>query len=284
MASVPRGSSGGGNGKSEKPFTLIPLSSEQRLPQIAWLAAAAATFLGVASPASGAANPFDMYAPLVGIGDKVPDVRLVDQTGRRTSLADYRGNTVVITFIYTNCTDECPLISAKFRRLSGLLAGTRFHLVEVTLDPARDNVRAIARYGRHFGADPARWSILTGTQAELARFWRAMGESVIPGTRGDVIHNNRTIIVAADGTVADIIDEAAWTPSDLAAQVRHTAGEPSNPLARFDLALGKAVANVCGGFTSGRAGLLDLIATLLVLGGLGLALYLLGKRFFAVPG
>lgn len=225
-----------------------------------------------------------MYVPLVGIGDKVPDVRLVDQTGRRTSLADYRGNTVVVTFVYTNCRDECPLISAKFRRLSDLLDGTRFHLVEVTLDPARDNVHAIAAYGHRFGADPARWSILTGTQAELARFWRAMGESVIPGTHGDIIHNNRTFIVAADGTVADIIDEAAWTPNDLAAQVRHVSGETSNPLARFDLALGRAVTYVCGGFISGRAGLLDLIGTLLVLGGFGLALYLLGKRFFALPG
>src|ERR1700737_37417 len=136
MASAPPGPSGGGGGKSEKPFMLIPLSPEHRLPQIAWLAAAA-LFLGVASPASGAANPFDMYVPLVRIGDKVPDVRLVDQTGRRSSLADYRGNTVVVTFIYTNCRDECPLISAKFRRLSGMLDGTRFHLVEVTLDPAR---------------------------------------------------------------------------------------------------------------------------------------------------
>ncbi len=42
----------------------------------------------------------------IGIGDKAPDFQLSDQTGRKVSLADYRGQKAVVLYFYPK--DETP--------------------------------------------------------------------------------------------------------------------------------------------------------------------------------
>lgn len=237
--------------------------------------------LGASRPAA-ASNPFDARVPILGAGDAVPATAFTDQTGKRIRLQDFGNRTVVLAFIYTSCTDECPLISAKFAQLQRILDPAKFHLVEVTLDPARDTPQKIRAYAHRFKVDPRMWSILIANQSQLATFWRAMGESVIRGTHGEIIHNDRTFVIAAGARIADIIDEATWTPSQIAAQAEEVAGQPSSVLARADLALGKAVAFVCGGFQSGHAGIVDVIAMIAVTAVFGLALYLIGRRMFAL--
>jgi len=246
------------------------------------LALALSLTLVAARPAT-AGNPFDAYVPLLGVGDRAPTTSLVDQEGRHVSLSGFRGKTVIVSFIYTNCTDVCPLISSKFGRLQAALTPGRFHLVEISVDPARDTRSTITRYARRFHADPARWSILTGSTAALTKLWRALGESVIPGAHGEVIHNDRTIVVAPDGTIAEIIDEAGWTVPEMVAEARAVAGKPSRIVERADLELGKAVGFVCGGFQSGRAGLADLLGTIAILVGFGMILYFAGKKFSSLP-
>ena len=44
-----------------------------------------------------------------------PAFTLDDQFGKRVSLADYRGKAVLLTFLYVECPDVCPLITAALR-------------------------------------------------------------------------------------------------------------------------------------------------------------------------
>jgi protein SCO1/2 len=39
----------------------------------------------------------------------VPEFSFVERNGKRTSLAALRGKVWIADFIYTNCTDTCPL-------------------------------------------------------------------------------------------------------------------------------------------------------------------------------
>lgn len=41
--------------------------------------------------------------------------------------------------------------------------------VSFTIDPDRDTPEVLAAYGNRYKADPARWSLLTGTRAELKK-------------------------------------------------------------------------------------------------------------------
>ncbi|HLJ83127.1 MAG TPA: SCO family protein [Candidatus Eremiobacteraceae bacterium] len=237
---------------------------------------------GISLPAFAAPpNPFSLPPERVlGRGDLIPDTSLVDQTGAHRSLRDFRGDTLVIGFIYTSCKDECPLVTAKFSALESRLPQAGFHLIEVTVDPERDTPRVLAAYAKTHHVDAARWTLLTGSATAIALFERALGVSAIDDGRGTIVHNDRTIIVDGQGTIADVIDEAGWTPDDIASDARNVAGLAANPLDRMDLALGQAVAYVCGGVVNGRTGLTDLVAVIAIFGLSAWAMVWVSRKFF----
>lgn len=96
-----------------------------------------------------------------------PTFALTDQLERPVSSDDFRGRVVVANFIYTNCTDICPLLSLRMQQLQqrlqseGLL-GSRVQLLSFTVDPARDTPPILHDYGANHQADPDAWSFLTG--------------------------------------------------------------------------------------------------------------------------
>jgi len=227
--------------------------------------------------AAAADNPFDHVVPLVNVGDPPPSTVFVDQRGRRVALRDLRGNAVAIAFVYTRCRDACPVITRKLAQVRSALGDGPFRLVEVTIDPSHDDPRAMAAYAREYRIDAPRWLALTGAPAEVDDFNRRMGVQAIQTGKDVVVHNDRVVLVSPDGSVVDTIDGASWTPADLAAQLRHVSGMSSSPLARFDLAIGAAVA-FCGGALSGRAGIGDLLVSVGVFAvGIGLFVWLVRR-------
>ncbi|MCA1554337.1 MAG: SCO family protein, partial [Chloroflexi bacterium] len=69
-----------------------------------------------------------------------PDFQLTDASEQPFKLSEQKGCVVVLTFLYTNCPDECPLIAERLREANDKLGkdanGVRF--VAVSLDPERD--------------------------------------------------------------------------------------------------------------------------------------------------
>jgi cytochrome oxidase Cu insertion factor (SCO1/SenC/PrrC family) len=93
----------------------------------------------------------------------LPDFSLIERGGRRVTLADFRGKVWIASFIYTHCTDTCPLQSARMARLQeDLRAEPDVRLVSITVDPERDTPRVLAEYAARFSADRDRWLFLTG--------------------------------------------------------------------------------------------------------------------------
>lgn len=218
---------------------------------LAFAAAAALT-------AALAANPFDATQGLLQRGDALPAASFTDQRGRASSLQDFHGKTIVVAFVYTNCSDRCPLISQKFTQLARVLPARDFHLVEMSIDPARDTPRALALYARRYRVDAAQWTLLTGDEPRLSAFERRLGEFAVDAGKGEVIHNDRLVIIGPDGRIGALIDDPVWSAADVAAEARAVAGQRSDPVARLSLALTNAAA-ACGSFISGRSGLTDLI-------------------------
>lgn len=221
-------------------------------------------------------NPFDRTAHPLAIGDMLPDATYADQNGHKVSIAALRGRTLIMAFIYTNCGDQCPLITGKFARLAAALPADRFELLEISIDPARDSPAAIANFAHAHDVHAPNWHVLTGDAGLVDSFAKPLGVSVIAGGHGELLHSERTVIAGPDGRIRDLIDDAGWTPDQVIAAARHAGGLPSSSLARFDLELGKAVQAVCGGATAARSGLADLLGIVAVL-----ALGILAALFFA---
>ncbi len=102
------------------------------------------------------------------------DFELIDHNGNPYRLSDQRGRVVVLTFLYTSCTDVCPFVGAKLSRVSEKLGADpqEVEFLVITTDPERDDVDRIARYSRKMGMSD-RWHFLTGPQEKLQAIWEA---------------------------------------------------------------------------------------------------------------
>ena len=133
----------------------------------------------------------------------VADFTLIDQDGKPFRFAATHGKVVLITFIFTTCPDVCPLLTAKFAAIQRALAERRiadYHLLSITTDPERDGTTALKDYAGHFKADLSHWSFVTGSRADLAKVWKALGVNVTKTESGEVSHTTLTTLVDRRGT------------------------------------------------------------------------------------
>src|ERR1700737_206769 len=105
--------------------------------------------------------------PTLDVFGPSPEFQLTDQTGATFSSHDLAGRVTLLDFVYTHCTDACPLLSATFqqaqRKLSDeKLLGSRVVLVSLSVDPLHDTPSVLAEYGERFKADANGWKLLTG--------------------------------------------------------------------------------------------------------------------------
>jgi protein SCO1/2 len=124
--------------------------------------------------ADGHASP----PPLSGdaLDRALPPLPLVTARGRTTSLAAYSGRIIVLSPFLTLCHEVCPLTTAAFQTMQRDLARAgldrRVVFVEVSVDPWRDSPTRLRAFAR---LTHTSFPLLTGSTAELARFWRFFG-------------------------------------------------------------------------------------------------------------
>jgi protein SCO1/2 len=180
-------------------------------------------------PDARAVKILDVMQP----GDEVPSDPLQDQTGATRTLADWRGQALAVTFVYTRCPlpDFCPLMDRRFGELQRAIAGDarlrdRVHLVSVTFDPAHDTPAVIQAHARSRGADPETWTYLTGAAAAIEHFTSRFGVSPIAGPDASqtITHNLRTAVVDRQGRLVTIHSGNEWTVDELLAELRRASG------------------------------------------------------------
>jgi protein SCO1 len=100
----------------------------------------------------------------------IPDFSLTDRSGSSVTLADLRGKIWIADFIYTTCTDTCPLQTAMMAKLQEeYSAKPDVRLVSFTVDPERDTPQALKLYAERYRADSQRWYFLTGQRDRILR-------------------------------------------------------------------------------------------------------------------
>ncbi len=113
-------------------------------------------------------SQFRPRSPLPVLGP-VADFALTNQQGRAVSLADLRGHAWVADIIFTRCAGPCPRMTRQMKELQDALpAASPTRLVTLTTDPDFDTPLVLKTYGDRFGANPERWTFLTGTKKEIA--------------------------------------------------------------------------------------------------------------------
>ena len=123
-----------------------------------------------------------------------------DQSGAARFLSDWRGTPVLLAMIYTHCTATCPLAVSELKRIAALHPDVRFVLV--SLDPARDDVSRLADYAAERALDPSRWTLLTGSDADVRDLAATLDVRYRRVTPEDLAHSNLITLLDREGRVA----------------------------------------------------------------------------------
>ena len=147
--------------------------------------------------------------------DRVAPHRLLGSSGQpERLLAIGRGELALVSFVYLQCDEACPLSTALLHDLDRELAkhkalAGRVELVTVSFDPARDRPEQMAEL-RERMAPQGRWRFLTAKNAEALRPVLAdFGQDAvwIPGGKNapDALrHVLKVFLVDASGAVRQI--------------------------------------------------------------------------------
>ncbi|MDX5321327.1 MAG: SCO family protein, partial [Bacteroidota bacterium] len=106
------------------------------------------------------------------IGDTVyhaiSDFTFIDQEGDSFSQRDLNGKIYVANFFFTNCPDICPSMMSNLQFVyNKYKESPDIRFVSLTVDPARDSVPVLEKYGYHLGAQPKQWYLGTGSKSLL---------------------------------------------------------------------------------------------------------------------
>lgn len=159
-------------------------------------------------------------------GDEVPNFKLVNQNGKNISLHQYRGQTLLLTLIYTRCPfpDYCPRVTHEFAEINKQLSADpthydKTHLLSISFDPAHDTPKILRDYGFSSAGnkDPAiftHWEFATIPQNELPEFANFFALSY-KEEGGLITHSLSTAVIGPDGKILAWYHGAGWQAADL---------------------------------------------------------------------
>ena len=163
-------------------------------------------------------------------GDEVPDFKLVNQSSKNISLHRYRGQTLLLTLIYTRCPfpDFCPRVSHEFAAIDRQLRADparygKTHLLSISFDPEHDTPRILRVYGYKCAGskDPrlfTRWEFSVIPRTELPEFADYFALTY-KEEAGLITHSLSTAVISPDGRILKWYHGADWQASDLLQEI-----------------------------------------------------------------
>ncbi|QYK46813.1 MAG: SCO family protein [Phycisphaeraceae bacterium] len=113
------------------------------------------------------ASPLEADEGLEGL--VIPDFHLVDQFGKPVDQTIFDGRITILDFSFTNCPFVCPGMNAAMLMLQSQLVGTSVRFASISVDPRNDVPEVLKAHADKIGVDHARWTWLTGEEAEIKR-------------------------------------------------------------------------------------------------------------------
>ena len=166
-------------------------------------------------------------------GDLLPEYHFTNQLGQAISTAQYKGQALAITFLFTRCPypNFCPLMANNFSLAARKLlatpnAPTNWHLLTITFDPENDTPPVLRAYAEAHHADFTHSTFATGALIDITAIGEQFGLAFWKEQGSIINHNLRTIVIDASGRVQKIFNGNTWQPEDLVAELIKAAKVP----------------------------------------------------------
>ncbi len=167
-------------------------------------------------------------------GDTVPSFTFLNQFGKAVRLGQFRGQPLLLTFIYTRCPipDYCPLISNRFAEVLRLLQHdpavlAKANMLSISIDPEHDTPAILHKYGSSYvqAIDPGfqHWQFITGSPEEVRKAADFFGISY-DKNNSQIVHNLRTALIGSDGNIVKVYTGNQWTAAEAASDFTAATG------------------------------------------------------------
>jgi protein SCO1 len=165
-------------------------------------------------------------------GDSVPDFALRNQDNHPIRLGQFKGQALLITFIYTRCPlpDFCPRVTHNFAQVNAQLGAdpalaAKYHLLCVSFDPEHDTPDRLRAYGAtYIGSDAkaafAHWDFAVGNEPVINQMAQFFNVGLTPGPDETINHTLSTTLIGPDGKVVKFYPGNEWTPAEVTADVK----------------------------------------------------------------
>lgn len=168
-------------------------------------------------------------------GDELPNFSLVNQDGKPVHLQGFRGQTLLLTFIYTRCPqpDQCNLMSDNFNLIDRELqkqpdAFQKTHLLSVSFDSDYDTPAVLRSYGAaHTGKYSEEkfdhWEFASGNADQIKGLAQFFGMRYFHDTQSgqdQIVHSLRTAIIGPDGKVYKVYRGNEWKPDEILRELK----------------------------------------------------------------
>jgi protein SCO1/2 len=176
---------------------------------------------GAKARSQARADDFDAAAVLTP-ARTAPALSLRNYLGQRVNIDSYRGKAVLVTFLYTNCPDVCPLITSNLRvalNLMGSKTDSKVQVIAVSVDPRGDTPKAVAAFlARH--EMTGRMQYLIGSAKELASVWKAWGVGSERDAQQPQFINHSGLVYGVTGSGKRLtLYASSFQPSEIAHDV-----------------------------------------------------------------
>jgi protein SCO1/2 len=157
-------------------------------------------------------------------GQEIPDIELVNQDGQTLHLSEFRGKTLLLTFIYTRCPmpNFCPRLSSLFASVNRELAKNpkeygRTELLSVSIDPKYDTPPVLRKYGLAYLSDDAKgfthWQFTVPSPENLRKLADAFGLIYVEEDN-QISHTMSTVLIGPDGKLVKTWTVSDWTVAE----------------------------------------------------------------------
>jgi protein SCO1 len=147
-----------------------------------------------------------------------PGFRLADARGGTVDSRALRGRPYLLTFLFTDCRDVCPLIGREIGQALRLLGSRAREVtaVAITVDPEGDTRPAVRAWLREQRL-PANFHYLVGSRRRLKPVWRAYFAAPQPTGTEESRHTASIWVIDARGRLrAKFSGGAPVQPRDIA--------------------------------------------------------------------
>ena len=164
------------------------------------------------------------------IAIQVPEFEAVDQDGEPFKLSDLKGKVWLADFVFTNCNTVCPPMTANMVLLQKRLKfeGLDVEIVSFSVDPDRDDSKAIHEFAKQHGIDFSNWHFLTGYPFEkIQKLSREVfkAEVRMDPNSDQVIHGTHFYLVDQSGKIRKFYNGVRLDDDQIVRDVRELLGK-----------------------------------------------------------